>query len=661
MKQFGFKLTLVFDDETRQVNASLIPDFSSSALSTDIVREKLSEDGFGDYFTFDDQIDALVKSETALREKGHKIYQEIVKRIEAAPKDGQSNPVTAIPNPATTIPDTVKTIDDSATAASTPGDANAKSESKSDSEIAADTSATEDIKATSDSTSDSTSGSTSETKQNQIEAITAEFIFSLLKVAAVAMEIAEQRDAIILISTSEDDLTAYLDITPCYGGLAADKDSIQHEIIAKGIKAEIIPEAIIAAIRQGHCQQQKIAQGVAPKKGKPSKFVSLVQDQISSGPVIDSRGKANYHDINQFVVVEPGDQLMRRSLPSAGKSGTDVFGKVIPAEAGDVLPFFGGIEGAEASPDDKNLLIATQKGHPIIHDRGVSVDPVLQLTNVSLATGNVTYDGSVLVKQDVADGLKIEVTGDVIVEGVVGKATIIAGNNVIIKQGLIGGIASDEQINEGNYGATITAEGIVSARFATMAQIRAGKKISLNEYASHCDLYAYDCITLGEDSGKGNLIGGKAEAFNLVSAKTLGSPGGATTSIRVGAEPNTLEKYRRVSQSSRQKQLMITDIHENLHRFKLRSKQAEVPPQMIEIIEKLNRQLDSINLEMQKLHKEEERLKILLMKSKKSKVVGKTKVYQNVIVHILGSSFRIKEDSGRGNFQFDQRQVLFTR
>jgi uncharacterized protein (DUF342 family) len=70
-----------------------------------------------------------------------------------------------------------------------------------------------------------------------------------------------------------------------------------------------------------------IASGIKPTTGKDSKFESLVSDQIYSAPKIDEHGKANYHDINEFVIAESGAKLMRRSLPGKGKSGTDIFGK----------------------------------------------------------------------------------------------------------------------------------------------------------------------------------------------------------------------------------------------------------------------------------------------------------------------------------------------
>jgi uncharacterized protein (DUF342 family) len=616
---FGFDVKLEFDESCRQVKAHLIPSLQPVVFSKQLLQTRLREAMFSEYYLFEDRLDDLCGIEADLREKGQKIYAELLKRasqVEYLPTNVRS-------------------------AAATDDDESAVAEAdEEDSDLAG--------------------ASERQTVEMSVQrGISAVDVFALLRVEPVCVELAELRDAEIEITTSEDDLIAWLTLFPPYGGKPASKEAITAALKAKAIKVQWKEDAVDAALKSGKCDNVVVATGVSPQKGRDSSFKVLVEEQVSRGPVIDEKGVANYLDINHFVVLDKGHKLMRREKPSAGKAGMDLFGRVIPAEQGDWLPFFGGIEGAEVSPDDSNLLIASQKGHPIIYERGVSVDPVLQLTNVSLATGNVNYDGSVLVKQDVADGLKVEVTGDLIVEGVVGKATIIAGNNVIIRQGLIGGVPAEDGQTHNKFGASVTAQGSVSVHFTTMAKIWAGKKIGISEYASHCDLYAKESILIGEGSGKGSLIGGHAQAFDLVAAKTLGSPGSTMTHIRVGAEPNTLDKFRRVSQLTRQKQALIDELHDNLHKFKLRARHTALPPQMLEKLEQLNAQLVTLENDLAKLQQQDEQLKDLLVKSKKSKVVGRLTIHQNVVVSILGSSLRIKEDCSRGTFYFELRQVQF--
>jgi len=475
-----------------------------------------------------------------------------------------------------------------------------------------------------------------------------EKIFSMLGKAIPCLEIAEKRDGQIEITSSDHDLKAQITLIKPFGGEPVILDDIEKAIKEAGITVTIEQHIIQQALDSGDCNNLTFARGSKPKKGKDSIFEKLVNDRFSTAPKIDEKGIANFHDINEFVVVEAGTPLMRRHPPANGKNGTDVFGKMIPSDMGEALPFFSGIEGASVSEDDPNLLIATLKGHPIIHNRGVSIDTVLVLKNASLATGNIEFDGSVCVEEDVADGINIKAAGDVTVKGMVGKSCIEADGNVLISQGLIGGEA---------LGASIHAKGNVSAKFASGAKITAGDQINIAEYASHCELHATNKVQLGHPFGKGSLIGGSAYAFKLVSAKTLGSTGGAPTNITIAAEADTIINLRRVTQNLHKKNNDVLDIHESLRKLAIRVKVAGLNPQTKEMIEKQNEQQQLLDLEIMELRKQELKIKQVLMRSKKARVTGVFKVYQNVCVNILGSSHTVKEEMSASTFFFESRRI----
>jgi len=483
-------------------------------------------------------------------------------------------------------------------------------------------------------------------------------IFSMLGKEAPHLDIAEKRDGQVEISVTDQDLKAQITLTKPFGGEAVTLPDIEKAIEKMAIAVEIEQDVIQQALDFGSCEKLTFAKGTNPKKGKDSIFEKLVTDQFSSSPKIDEKGIANYLDINEFVVVEAGVPLMRRHAPANGKNGTDVFGKIIPADSGETLPFFADIEGSCLSDDDPNLLISTLKGHPIIHKRGISIDTVLVLKNASLATGNIDFDGSVCIEEDVADGINIKASGDVTVKGVVGKSTIESEGNVLIAQGLIGGSKSGEknQENEG-FGAFISAKGKVSAKFASGAKITAGDQISIAEYASHCELSANNKVLLGQPSGKGNLIGGNTYAFKLISAKTFGSAGGAPTNVSVGADADTIVNLRRITQALHKKQMQVLEVHDSLRKLAIRVKVAGLNPQTKEIIEKQNEQQKQLDLEILELRKQEVEIKHLLMRSKKARVTGLYKVCQNVCVTILGASHTVKEEMSASTFFFESRRV----
>jgi len=483
-------------------------------------------------------------------------------------------------------------------------------------------------------------------------------IFSMLGRDIPSLAIAEKRNGQVEITSSEHDLKALITLKKPFGGTSITHTDIENEIKKLGITALVNEDVIQQTLETGECINVPFAAGVKPQKGKDSRFEKLVNDRFSSAPKIDEKGIANYRDINEFVVVEIGTPLMRRHAPANGKNGTDIFGKMIPSHAGDALPFSADIEGATISQDDPDLLIATIKGHPILYSRGVSIDNVLVIKNVSLATGNIDFDGSVCVEEDVADGASIKAAGDVTIKGAVGKSTIEAEGNVLIAQGFIGGANSGEKKQDSeSFEAFIKAKGTVSAKFASGASITAGDEINISEYASHCDLQATNKVQLGHPHGKGSLIGGNIQAFKLVSAKVLGSTGGTPTNITVGANADTIINLRRITQSLHKKKIQVSEIHDELRKLTIRAKVAGLNPQTKEMIEKYNEQQKQIDLDILELNHQEKDVKHLLMRSKKSRVTSAYKVWQNVSVSILGASHTVKDEMSASSFFFESRRV----
>jgi len=604
VNQFQFKAELSFDEERRIVSVVAVPVVDSSALNRDSLMHLLVSKGFSDHFLFDENINQFLEKVSEYRTKGQEIFDVLLKRLQKQCK-------LALP---------------------------------ADSDEPA--SVTANLPA---------AGS----EQDLSESIKAEEIYRLLEVGDISIDIAERKDATIGITVAEDCLAAFLNITPAFGGRLADRKAVLQALSKSGIEVDVFTSVIDKAVEQGECINQLVAKGLPPRKGKDSQFETLVKDQIRTEPVIDEQGNANYFEVNEFIVVNVGDELMRRSPPGQGRGGKDVFGRSIPADPGDVLPFLAGLEGVEVSPQDCNLLIAADKGHPVIFDRGVAVDPVLHLKNVNLVTGNVDFDGSVHIAEDVADSMVVKATGDVVVGGVVGKATIKAGNNVVIQQGLIGGSVAEDADQKPVYGAEVTAGGGVSARFITMTKVHAGTEITVAEYVTHSYLVANNRVVVGETSGRGKLIGGYAQAFDEVSAKVLGSEGSVLTKIRVGAAADTVARLRHITQIGRQKRDTAAVLWQKAHMLRLRLNNNNISGVSEDKLKQLERELEALKKELTNCKSKEQEFKKLLLRSKQSRIIGKVRVHQNVCVDILGSGYRTREDTAGGSFSFDIRRVVF--
>lgn len=359
------------------------------------------------------------------------------------------------------------------------------------------------------------------------------------------LEIGERRDGVCTLNIDDDKMTARLTLIPPYGGAPVALFQIQLALQEKGVVSGIMINEIKAALKDGYATERVIAQGLHPVPGTDAQFQSLVPKIRERKPQVDARGIANYRDLGQLIVVRPGDPLMCRTPPTEGKKGRDITGQILMPQPGQDTPFASGLQGvefdpdAELDPDDNSLLLAAITGQPKLVPNGVMVEPTINLPLVDLSTGNMKFDGTINIKGDVKDGMKIHASGDVFVGGTVEAAEIKAGGNVVIKGGVIGHSEHSGDPNEvPTFNAKIISKGSISVHFAENVCMEAGTDIIIEEFSMHNHLTALNRVLVGKSgSKKGRIIGGITCASVLVKAAILGSNAGFITKVRAGFNP----------------------------------------------------------------------------------------------------------------------------
>lgn len=367
--------------------------------------------------------------------------------------------------------------------------------------------------------------------------------------------IAEQRDAKLALKVSADKLAVHATATRAFGGRRLTRDWLESELTALGVPGRcVLPDALAGLTAAGEGAQVLLAQAIMPVKGADARFEILVDACKNLAPQEDEHGRVDFYQSHEFVVVEEGTPLMRRIPPTAGKMGINVEGNVLSPEAGKDLPFGRDVQGAQLSPGDHNLLVAAIKGHPVATASGVNVDPTLRVKNVSLATGNISFDGSVEISGDVASGLSVQATGDIFIRGMVEKARVSARRNLVIQGGVMGDDLGRDENDELILRTRLRAGGNISAKFINLADVTAGQNISVREYVMQSHLRAQGLISIGQEGGKGSLIGGKAHAGEQLAANILGSEAYVPTEVRVGKENLKRRWLERLKQAYKQSQ-----------------------------------------------------------------------------------------------------------
>jgi uncharacterized protein (DUF342 family) len=472
--------------------------------------------------------------------------------------------------------------------------------------------------------------------------------------------LAQCKDAEIFITVSDDEMCAFLTTTPAYGGKKLTQSSINAAIANAGIDAALCDQvALKKALESGAVTELKFAKGKEPVTGLNTRFEALVEEVIYHAPSIDKKSdKADLHEIQDFTVVKPGQPLMQRIPATAGINGQNVLGKVLMAQPGEDLPFSTLTDDVIIDPADSNKLIANAKGHPVIMKDGARIDKTLKVANVDIKTGNITLDGSLLVIGEVKTDMEIDVTGDVIVNDIVAGASIKAGNNIIIKGGIVGSPAKHSPQN--SLMANLSAGGNIQARFASLASLTAGKNIEIAEYIAHSEVRAKEKVLLGQAGGKGCLIGGNCYAEEGVVINVAGTDAGVKTLISVGYASELQKNHDDLVDQKAVLNVQAVQLTAVFRQYMEQHKQQPLSPEKLNKAKVIKNTVTALKAEIAAIDNQITSLKTALKSVKTSDIIVKKEMYPNVEVTVNGKELLIRQQTKGGHFVVDGNDLKWT-
>ena len=359
---------------------------------------------------------------------------------------------------------------------------------------------------------------------------------------AFVIQLAQRRDAVLSIQIAADDMQAQVSIRKAQGGQAVTVDGLKRALVEAGVVYGIDDAALLLACESAEGVSTVVAHGMLAQEGSDATFEELVEHVANRAPKLNDQGLIDYREHGTVEVVTPGMSLMRRHPAIPGVDGSTVRGRVLAARPVHDVPFAATLAGTRFAKDDLNLLEAAVTGQPVLVPGGVIVEQVLQVQDVNMATGNIHFDGSVKVKGDVVQGMKIEASGDIVVCGMVDGGILQAGGDIHVGGGVI-------------VHARLRAGGAVSARFAQDVSIRAGTLLTLADMALECELESLNQIEIGAQShGRGRLIGGNTTVMMRLSVPVLGSSKAGLTRVVMGANAELTQRYNALNERLQKEQ-----------------------------------------------------------------------------------------------------------
>ena len=476
--------------------------------------------------------------------------------------------------------------------------------------------------------------------------------------SASTINIAEKLDGEFQIRIADNLMAAYLSINPPQGGEPISKAMIVEKLQALGITSGLQDDEIDLALQIGVAHDVVIAKGQEPEHGKDGCFENLIPDAKDRRPHIDEQGIAHYHDIGELVTVKPGDPLMRRVPATPGKPGLNIKGQVVPANPGAEMMFAPNLSGTEFNADDSHLLQAAIAGQPVVVENGAIVEKTIIVDNVNLSTGNIKFDGTVVVKGDVNTGFAIKTSGDVYVRGMVEEAACIeAGGDIEIAQGAIGrGSISEENGQPGKGIVFLRCAGSLSAKFLENCVVWAGKEINVTELVAHSDITAKQQVTVGQKNARrGQIMGGVTRSDLLVLAQIVGTKGGNHTKVEVGPiqkYESRLTELEETLQSKFVERKNIEKVFSQAAKIHNRGNEQNQPP----FLKKLQDTLHRLGMEISSLNHQKTQLEEYLEKLRFAKIVINKQVLNAVEFMICDTPRKFNLEHVGGTFRFDNKE-----
>lgn len=447
------------------------------------------------------------------------------------------------------------------------------------------------------------------------------------------VSIATRVDAELNLRISSDGMVAQLDIRPAAGGAAVSKADVLAELAAKGVSHGFLIEAVNAAIAAGEADAVVIARGRPPADGNNAWLERLLPQVRSRVPRVTESGQTDYRDLGDIMIVRPGDQLMRRHPPTSGEDGMTVMGTPIPAKPGKEMRFAPRLPGAATSLEDPDLLVAEIAGQPVEVKGGMIVEPVFTVERVSMASGNIRFDGSVTVRGDVSAGMSIEATGDIEIGGTAEPCRLLAGGSIVIKGGAMGAIGRKEGAD-----CLIRCGGSFSAAYAQQLRVEAGDSIFIDDTAMQCDLTAARHVRVG-DKRRGHIIGGHVLATLSITAKVLGSPNRIATLLEIGVDPGLNKRMLDLGHAREEKEKQLLDVSKLLV-FAQRNPTRVTP----DMLERATHTASALSAEIAALREEAQSLEQLVELALDARVYSTQRVHEGVTVSLGTQRFRVARE-----------------
>lgn len=441
------------------------------------------------------------------------------------------------------------------------------------------------------------------------------------------------------VRISDDKSQAWLYLAPKPEGKYT-KQELMKLLEAHGVIAGLNTSNLAAMANKGvYDREICVAKKVAPIEGKDGYYEYAFESNARREPKIREDGTVDYASMNLIQSVKAGGLLARYHAAKMGEDGKDVCGNVIPTTIPKDLPELTG-KGIEKSPDDPNVYIASVEGKIDFEDGKLKISNIFRINgDVDRVSGDVDFDGDLIVGGNVAAGSVIRCSGTLTVEGTIESATLYAGSDIVLQRGI-----------QGNNKGSVTTKGKLFADFLEQAEIHADGDVEANSIVN-CHIYSDGKVIL--PGKKGQLLGGTTHASKGIDCKALGNEVEVKTQVHVGCVKELFTENSQINKMLKKlrgdldklsvEQGEIVSKLTQMAQSKMADAQAKLDIQVK--LEDLTERLEALQAEIRQNEERQKEINDKMNEYKGSTIKVDGKIYRGVTIGVDQAVFRVDKNN----------------
>lgn len=380
-----------------------------------------------------------------------------------------------------------------------------------------------------------------------------------------------------------------------------------------------------------------IAQGEIPHKGEDGYYEFFFRTQVDKKPKVLKDGTVDYQNVDWFENVTEGQKLAYYHEAKDGVDGYTVTGEVIPARKGAEKSILTG--KGFILEEDRKTYTAAMDGRIELSGNNMEVSRQMDLDEVTMATGNLVFDGSIHIKGDVGNGTTIKATDDVMIDGSVGAAVIESGGRIILKNGM----------NAAGHGVLKAGKEVIS-RFFENVKVYSGGDIQANSYLNS-ELYAEGTI-----HNRVTIAGGTAYAVKGFKLNHVGNKAGLHTLLKIGASEDLLKRKKVLFET-------ISELEQQLQILKnsYSDLQAKYTPEMrnsMDVYKKIENAVYTLNSELEEMHRKRDELEEEFAKASEAKIIITGQAHEGTVVDLNGRRWEAQNQTNIVLKRVDNQMVV---